>query len=153
MKIMLINGPNLNLLGQREVDIYGSKTLNEIENKLKNIANRENAELICFQSNSEGEMIDQVHDALDLNVQFILINPAAYTHTSIALRDAFLSTSIPFYEVHITDINDREDFRKISYLKDIAQKSFIGHGVKGYEIALLHAIKAVSYTHLRAHET
>ena len=131
MKIMLINGPNLNLLGQREVDIYGSKTLNEIENNLKNIANQENAELICFQSNSEGEMIDQVHDALDLDVQFILINPAAYTHTSIALRDAFLSTSIPFYEVHITDINDREDFRKISYLKDIAQKSFIGHGVKG----------------------
>ena len=138
---MLINGPNLNLLGQREVDIYGSKTLNEIENNLKYIANQENAELICFQSNSEGEMIDQVHDALDLDVQFILINPAAYTHTSIALRDAFLSTSIPFYEVHITDINDREDFRKISYLKDIAQKSFIGHGVKGYEIALLHAIK------------
>ncbi|GIS26178.1 MAG: hypothetical protein CM15mP127_05510 [Gammaproteobacteria bacterium] len=96
MKIMLINGPNLNLLGQREVDIYGSKTLNEIENNLKNIANQENAELICFQSNSEGEMIDQVHDALDLDVQFILINPAAYTHTSIALRDAFLSTSIPF---------------------------------------------------------
>ena len=86
MKIMLINGPNLNLLGQREVDIYGSKTLNEIENNLKNIANQENAELICFQSNSEGEMIDQVHDALDLDVQFILINPAAYTHTSIALR-------------------------------------------------------------------
>ena len=141
MKIMLINGPNLNLLGQREVDIYGCKTLNEIENNLKYIANQENAELICFQSNSEGEMIDQVHDALDLDVQFILINPAAYTHTSIALRDAFLSTSIPFYEVHITDINDREDFRKISYLKDIAQKSFIGHGVKGYEIALLHAIK------------
>ena len=141
MKIMLINGPNLNLLGQREVDIYGSKTLNEIEDNLKNIAHKENAELICFQSNSEGEMIDQVHDALDLDVQFILINPAAYTHTSIALRDAFLSTSIPFYEVHITDINDREDFRKVSYLKDIAQKSFIGHGVKGYEIALLHAIK------------
>ena len=141
MKIMLINGPNLNLLGQREVDIYGSKTLNEIENNLKNIANQENAELICFQSNSEGEMIDQVHDALDLDVQFILINPAAYTHTSIALRDAFLSTSIPFYEVHITDINDRDDFRKISNLKDISKKRFNGNGVKGYEIALMHAIK------------
>ena len=134
------NGPNLNLLGSRETDIYGNTSLEQIESNLCSIAETENCNLTCFQSNAEHELINAVHDAGKNNFNSIIINPAAYTHTSIALRDALSGVGIPFYEVHISDIYKREEFRKFSYLSDIAEKVFCGLGVEGYELALMEAI-------------
>ncbi|MDA9562062.1 type II 3-dehydroquinate dehydratase [Gammaproteobacteria bacterium] len=140
MKILLINGPNLNLLGSRETDIYGNTSLEQIESNLCSIAEKEDCNLTCFQSNAEHELINAVHSAGKNNFNSIIINPAAYTHTSIALRDAFSGVGIPFYEVHISDIYKREEFRKFSYLSDIAEKVFCGLGIEGYELALMEAI-------------
>ena len=142
MNILLINGPNLNLLGMREIDIYGEMTLSELEENLVLIAQNQGHKLHCVQTNAEHEIINAIHDAkFKNNISSIVINPGAFTHTSIAIRDALSGVEIPFYEVHISDINNREDFRKISYLSDIAKKVFSGQGLKGYELALNDAIK------------
>lgn len=142
MNILLINGPNLNLLGMREREIYGEMTLLELEENLVLIALNQGHKLYCIQTNAEHEIINAIHDAkLKNNIDSIVINPGAFTHTSIAIRDALSGVEIPFYEVHITDINNREDFRKFSYLSDIAKKVFAGQGLKGYELALNDAIK------------
>lgn len=137
----MINGPNLNLLGIREKEIYGEITLQELEKKLVLLAKSHHCILNCMQTNAEHEIINAIHDAkLRNNISSIIINPGAYTHTSIAIRDALSGVQIPFYEVHISDINKREDFRKFSYISDLAKKVFTGHGLKGYELALNEAI-------------
>lgn len=140
MNILLINGPNLNLLGRRETDLYGDTTLIELESNLQLMAKSQGCMLECLQSNAEHHLIDAIHNATTDNIKAIIINPAAYTHTSIAIRDALLGVNIPFYEVHISDIYSREKFRHFSYLSDIAEKVFCGLGIKGYEEALLEAI-------------
>ena len=141
MNILMINGPNLNLLGIREKEIYGEITLQELEKKLVLLAKSHHCILNCMQTNAEHEIINAIHDAkLRNNISSIIINPGAYTHTSIAIRDALSGVQIPFYEVHISDINKREDFRKFSYISDLAKKVFTGHGLKGYELALNEAI-------------
>jgi len=141
MKILLINGPNLNLLGSRETGKYGDLSLNELESKLRSIAEDQDCELLCFQSNSEEKIINEIHRAGVENIGVIIINPAAFTHTSIAIRDAFLAVDTPFYEVHITDIKSRESFRHHSYFEDIAIEQISGKGISGYEDAVNKAIK------------
>ena len=141
MKILVLNGPNLNLLGMREKDIYGNETLQDVEHKLKEIAEEVNAVISFYQSNAEHDLIDAIHNAYKTDVELIIFNPAAYTHTSVALRDALLGVSIPFYEVHISDIETREEFRQKSYFSDIAIKVFSGHGTNGYLLALKEALK------------
>ncbi len=136
--ILLLNGPNLNMLGKREPEVYGASTLADIVTALSNDAAALNIELIHLQSNAESVLIDKIHQAYE-KVDFIIINPAAFTHTSIALRDALLSVNIPFIEVHISNVHARESFRSHSYLSDIAQGVICGLGVKGYEFALLAA--------------
>ncbi len=141
MKILVLNGPNLNLLGIREEDIYGQESLETIEKKLENIASESECSIDFYQSNAEHELIEAIHNAYKSDTNIIIFNPAGYTHTSIALRDALLAVQIPFFEVHISDIESREDFRQKSYFSDIAKKVFSGHGTKGYELALKEAIK------------
>tara|TARA_Y100001970_G_scaffold43405_1_gene54118 strand:+ start:7367 stop:7798 length:432 start_codon:yes stop_codon:yes gene_type:complete len=141
MKILVLNGPNLNLLGVREEDIYGNESLQDVEHKLKKIANEVSAEITFYQSNAEHKLIDAIHDAYELGIELIIFNPAAYTHTSIALRDALLAVKIPFYEIHISNIENREEFRQKSYFSDIAVKVFSGHGTNGYLLALKEALK------------
>ena len=136
-----LNGPNLNLLGTREPEIYGSETLQDIETNLLAIAKEENCDLICHQSNAEHELVDLVHSARDEEVKCIIINPGALTHSSIALRDALSGVGIPFIEIHISNIYAREDFRQVSYLSDIAQGVISGLGIEGYELALKTAFK------------
>ena len=140
MKILVLNGPNLNLLGTREESIYGSETLHDIELKLKEIIKNINCEINFFQSNAEHELINEIHKAFKEKTNAIIFNPAGYTHTSVALRDAILAVKIPFFEVHISDIDSREDFRKKSYFSDIAEKVFSGHGTDGYVLALKEAL-------------
>ena len=140
-KYMLLNGPNLNLLGTREPEIYGSETLQDIETNLLAIAKEVNCDLICHQSNAEHELVDLVHSARDENVKCIIMNPGALTHSSIALRDALSGVGIPFIEIHISNIYAREDFRQVSYLSDIAQGVISGLGIEGYELALKTAFK------------
>lgn len=140
-KYMLLNGPNLNLLGTREPEIYGSETLQDIETNLLAIAKEVNCDLICHQSNAEHELVDLVHSAREEGVKCIIINPGALTHSSIALRDALSGVGIPFIEIHISNIYAREDFRQVSYLSDIAQGVISGLGIEGYELALKTAFK------------
>jgi len=130
LKITVIHGPNLNLLGKRETKIYGHVTLDEINKKLHEIALSENIEISFFQSNHEGAIIDCIQDSLESHG--FLINPAAFTHTSIAIRDALLAVNKPFVEVHLSDINNREDFRKISYFSDVAISVVSGLGENSY---------------------
>jgi 3-dehydroquinate dehydratase-2 len=139
-KLLLLNGPNLNLLGQREPGHYGTLTLANIEKKLQQSAKKNNHQLACFQSNAEHKLVDRIHAAQCEEVRFILFNPAAFTHTSIALRDALLATKLPFIEVHLSNVYKREAFRHHSYFSDIAQGCIIGLGPKGYELALDAAI-------------
>jgi len=136
MKILVLNGPNLNMLGVREEDIYGSETLKDIEVKILKIASESNCEVNFYQSNAEHELIESIHQAFKDNTDAIIFNPAGYTHTSVALRDALLAVKIPFLEVHISDIESREEFRQKSYFTDIAEKTISGKGTKGYEMAL-----------------
>ena len=145
-RILLLNGPNLNLLGSREPGIYGSTTLSSIENKLKQAAQARGHELIAVQSNAEHELIDKVQGAKADGVDFVIINPGAYTHTSIALRDAFLAVAMPFIEVHLTNIHAREEFRHRSYLSGIAVGSIVGLGAQGYELALEAACTRLAAT-------
>ena len=135
-RILLLNGPNLNLLGSREPQIYGSATLPSIEAKLKALAGSRGHELVAAQSNAEHELIDRIQGAGSDGIGFVIINPGAYTHTSIALRDAFLAVGIPFIEVHLTNIHAREGFRHHSYLSGIAVGCIVGLGAQGYELAL-----------------
>ena len=137
--ILLLNGPNLNLLGQREPEIYGHKDLNEIENDLKNIASNYGSTLEAFQSNSESDLVNNIQDKSE-NTDFIIINQGGFTHTSVAIRDAILAVAIPFIEIHISNIYSREAFRKESYFSDIAVGTISGLGFKGYELAVLAAI-------------
>lgn len=134
--ILVIQGPNLNLLGTREPGIYGSKTLAEIHAELNLIAQKAGIELQTYQSNHEGELIDCIQKAKQDGVDFILINPGGFTHTSVALRDALAGVAIPFIEVHLSNIHQREAFRKHSYLSDLAIGVICGLGPLGYELAL-----------------
>ncbi len=136
MKLLLLNGPNLNLLGTREPQLYGSTTLPEIEAALQGEAAALGATLSCYQSNHEGALIDRIHAAREEGVQFILINPGGLTHTSVALRDALAGVAIPFVEVHISNIHKREAFRHHSYLSGIAEGVVAGLGTSGYSAAL-----------------
>ena len=141
-RVLVLHGPNLNLLGQREPEIYGRQTLADINSKLTTLAGQANVELSCIQSNAEHELIEAVQQAQG-HYQFIVINPAAYTHTSIALRDAFQAVAIPFIEVHLSNIHARESFRHTSYLSDIAVGVVCGLGAAGYELALQHALSTL----------
>lgn len=134
--VLLLNGPNLNLLGQRELEKYGSKSLSKVVNEVRKLADDFDINLEDFQSNGEGELIDRIHKAKNDAVDYIIFNPGAYTHTSIALRDAMLGVSIPFIEVHISNIYQREKFRKKSYFTDIAVGSIVGFGSYGYLLAM-----------------
>ncbi|MEA3105737.1 MAG: 3-dehydroquinate dehydratase [Gammaproteobacteria bacterium] len=145
-RILLLNGPNLNLLGSREPGIYGSATLASIENKLQEAARARGHELIAVQSNAEHELIDRVQGAKGDGIAFVIINPGGYTHTSIALRDAFLGVAMPFIEVHLTNIHAREEFRHRSYLSGIAVGSIVGLGAQGYELALEAACTRLAAT-------
>ncbi len=138
--ILVIHGPNLNLLGLREPGHYGVDTLDSINQQLIELAKENSTSLSTFQSNHEGEIIDRIHQALTDAVDFIVINPAAFTHTSIALRDALLGSSIPFIEVHLSNVHAREDFRQHSFLSDIATGVISGLGKDSYLLALQAAI-------------
>jgi len=139
--ILVIHGPNLNMLGMREPEKYGSTTLDEINQRLLEIAGDAGHHLIPMQSNAEYELIDRLHDARREKIDFIIINPAAFTHTSVALRDAILASDIPFIEVHISNVHARESFRHHSYFSDIAVGVICGLGPQGYELALQSAIR------------
>ncbi|MAE35648.1 MAG: type II 3-dehydroquinate dehydratase [Oceanospirillaceae bacterium] len=143
-RILLLQGPNLNLLGTREPHIYGSTTLADIEQTLRPAAEAAGHELEQLQSNAEHILIDRIHAARDDGTRFILINPGAFTHTSVAIRDALAGVAIPFIEVHISNVHAREPFRQHSYLSDIAQGVICGLGVQGYELALQAAITQVN---------
>ena len=139
--LLVINGPNLNLLGTREPEHYGSDTLDNINKRLIQKAKDTSFSLECFQSNSEVDLIEQIHQAAKSGVRFILINPAAFTHTSVALRDAISGVDIPFIEIHLSNVHARESFREHSYFSDIAVGVISGLGAYGYELALLAAIE------------
>ncbi|MEA9568137.1 type II 3-dehydroquinate dehydratase [Polynucleobacter sp. AP-Nickl1-40-C4] len=138
--ILVIQGPNLNLLGAREPDVYGKTTLEDIHQRLGELAKAQSVDLDTFQSNHEGELIDRIQKAKQDGVDFIIINPGAFTHTSVALRDVLAGVAIPFTEVHLSNIHQREEFRKHSYLSDIATGVICGLGAIGYELALQAAI-------------
>lgn len=142
--ILVLNGPNINLLGKREPGHYGNETLASILATLEQEATSAGHQLQQLQSNSEAALIERIHQAGDENVQFILINPAAFTHTSVALRDALLGVAIPFIEIHLSNTHARESFRHHSYFSDIAQGIIIGLGGQGYSLALQAAIKQLS---------
>ncbi len=137
--ILVLNGPNLNLLGRREPGIYGAATLDDIRERLMAVASELGVALEFRQSNMEGELVEMIHRAAGVH-DFIVINPAAYTHTSVALRDALLGVAIPFIEVHISNVHAREPFRHHSYLSDIASGVICGFGTEGYEYALRRAV-------------
>jgi 3-dehydroquinate dehydratase-2 len=143
-KILILNGPNLNLLGEREPEIYGYESLEDISAGLDEVVREINVELSHQQFNSEAELIDEIHNAKKEKMNFIIFNPGAFTHTSIALRDALLGVSIPFIEIHISNVFAREDFRKKSFLSDIAVGVISGHGVFGYELALMSALNIIN---------
>ena len=139
--LLLINGPNLNLLGSREPEVYGATTLAEIEQAAVAQAQEMGATLTHYQSNHEGELIDRIHAARGEGVTAIVINPGGFTHTSVALRDALAGVAIPFVEVHISNIHKRESFRHHSYLSDVAAGVVCGFGVDGYRYAIEFALK------------
>jgi len=139
--ILVLHGPNLNLLGQREPDIYGSTTLADIDLGLEQLARERGHHLLHMQSNAEYELVERVQDARREGVNFILINPAAFTHTSVALRDALSAVDIPFIEIHLSNVHAREEFRQLSYFSDLAQGVICGLGAQGYELGLLAALQ------------
>ena len=136
---LLINGPNLNLLGSREPDVYGATRLADIETRAAELAAELGHELSCFQSNAEHELIDRVQQAGADGVDFIILNPGGFTHTSVALRDALLAVGIPFIEIHLSNTFAREEFRQHSFFSDIANSCLFGFGAHGYELAMLAA--------------
>ncbi len=139
--ILVINGPNLNLLGSRETEFYGKDTLEAINARLAKRAGEGGARLATYQSNSEAELVERIQQARREGVDFILINPAAYTHTSVAMRDALAAVGIPFVEVHLSNVFARESFRRESYFTDIAVGIISGLGASGYELALEFALQ------------
>lgn len=143
-RVLFLNGPNLNLLGQREPEVYGQLSLSDLNDLMADKASRLSLALTTYQSNIEGELVNRVHQAKLDGVDFIVINPGAYTHTSVAIRDAFLGTEIPFIEVHLSNIFSRESFRHQSYLSDIAVGVISGFGAHGYELALQAAAEQLS---------
>jgi len=140
MRILVLHGPNLNLLGTREPEVYGSTTLAQIDSDLVRRGEDGSATVVCFQSNHEGALIDTVQAARDDGTGFIIINPAALTHTSIGLRDALAAVAVPFIEVHLSNIHRREPFRQHSYFSDLAVGVICGLGASGYRLALDHAL-------------
>ena len=144
--MLLLNGPNLNLLGNREPAVYGTDTLETIEKRATAVARETGNELITFQSNAEHELIERIHKARAEGVAFLIVNPGAFTHTSIALRDAILATGLPFIEVHLSNPHAREAFRRQSYFSDIAIGVISGLGVLGYEAAVRAAAQRLART-------
>ncbi len=142
--LLLINGPNLNLLGSREPGLYGETKLADVESRLTSLAQEQGHELQCFQSNAEHEIVDRIQQAAIDKADFILLNPGAFTHTSIAIRDALLAVSIPFIEIHLSNVFAREDFRHNRYFSDIAAGCLIGLGAYGYELALEAATRQLA---------
>jgi 3-dehydroquinate dehydratase-2 len=143
-RVLVVHGPNLNLLGTREPSIYGDETLAAINRRLAAAGRAAGAELLSFQSNVEGALIDRVQRAKGEKVDFIILNPAGYTHTSVALRDALAGVAIPFIEVHLSNVQAREAFRHRSYFSDLAVGTICGLGSRGYDFALEYALKASS---------
>lgn|SRR5690606_8447120 len=141
-RILVLHGPNLNLLGTREPEVYGTLTLADINQRLQEIAAAQGAELAVYQSNHEGELVDRIQEAGRDGTQYIIVNAAAYTHTSVAIRDALSGVKIPFVEVHLSNVYRREAFRHHSYLSDVAQGVIAGLGAFGYEAALQYALAA-----------
>jgi len=139
-RILVLNGPNLNLLGKREPGIYGAATLDDIVSRLQQLSTSMNVDLTHKQSNAEYELVDTIHQAMG-QIDFILINPAAFTHTSVAIRDALLGVAIPFIEIHLSNVHAREPFRHHSYLSDVAKGVICGLGADGYEFALTAAVR------------
>ncbi len=139
-KLLVLHGPNLNLLGKREPEHYGASDLAAIDSRLQSLASDAGHHLECFQSNAEHALVERIHAAGETSVAFIIFNPAAYTHTSIGLRDALLAVAIPFIEVHLSNVYRREDFRHHSYFSDIAVGIIAGLGAQGYELALAAAL-------------
>lgn len=144
MQILVLHGPNLNLLGVREPQVYGATTLEQINTALSQRAALRGATLSAFQSNHEGALIDRVHAARTDGTTFIVINPGAYTHTSVALRDAFAGVAIPFIEVHLSNVHRREPFRHHSYFSDLAEGVIVGLGAMGYQLALDAALERLN---------
>lgn len=138
--ILVLHGPNLNLLGNREPEVYGRTTLDEINARLTELAKQQRASLICFQSNAEAALVERVQQARADNIHFIVINPAAFTHTSVALRDALAAVAIPFIEIHLSNVFAREAFRKESFFSDLAVGVISGLGASGYEFAVQYAL-------------
>jgi 3-dehydroquinate dehydratase II len=145
-RVLLLNGPNLNLLGTREPAVYGTDTLESIEKRVAAVAREAGHELLAFQSNAEHELIDRIHAARTEGVAFLIVNPGAFTHTSIALRDAILATGLPFIEVHLSNTHSRETFRRHSYFSDIAVGVIGGLGAYGYEAAMRAAALRLART-------
>ena len=143
--ILVLHGPNLNLLGIREPGIYGADTLDSINSTLTELAITAGHHLLAMQSNAEYELIERIHAARQEGINYILFNPAAFTHTSVALRDALLGVAIPFIEVHLSNVHQREDFRKLSYFSDIATGVICGFGAHGYTLALNAALSALEH--------
>lgn len=142
--VLVLNGPNLNLLGTREPGIYGRENLEHIERRLRSAAEGSAVGLEFYQTNQEGALVERIHQAGRDGVDFIIINPAAYTHTSIAIRDALAAVSIPFIEVHLSNIHAREPFRHNSYVSDLAVGTISGLGSQGYELALAYALRELT---------
>jgi 3-dehydroquinate dehydratase-2 len=140
MDVLVINGPNLNSLGTREPEIYGSTTLADIEAAAVAQGRAAGLSVATFQSNHEGDIVDRLHTAREQGVRFVIINPGAFTHTSVAIRDAFAAVAIPFVEVHISNVHAREEFRRHSYLSDIAVGVLAGFGAYGYQLAMSFVI-------------
>ena len=141
--ILVLHGPNLNLLGEREPEVYGNVTLADINARLEQLARDRGHHLLYMQSNAEYELVERIQDARHEGVNFIIINPAAFTHTSVALRDALAAVDIPFIEVHLSNTHAREEFRQHSYFSDLASGLILGLGARGYEFALDAAISTL----------
>lgn len=137
MKLLVINGPNINMLGIREVNIYGSESYDKLLKLLEEVAAEENIEIEKFQSNHEGAIVDIIQKSYK-KIDGIVINPAAYTHTSVAILDALKAVSIPTVEVHISKVSEREDFRQVNFIRDYVIKSFEGYGIEGYKKAIIY---------------
>ncbi|MEO6075459.1 MAG: type II 3-dehydroquinate dehydratase [Dokdonella sp.] len=145
--ILLLNGPNLNLLGSREPEVYGRETLDDIERDLRDLAAAAGASLDCFQSNAEHALIDRIHAARGERIDYIIINPGAFTHTSIALRDALSAVAIPFAEVHLSNVHALEEFRRHSYISDLAIGVVTGFGADSYRMAMEAILRRLATAH------
>jgi 3-dehydroquinate dehydratase-2 len=142
-RVLVLNGPNLNLLGTREPALYGTDSLAAIESELTEVARRSGAEVVFFQSNHEGALVDRIQGARLDGTDFLIINAGAFTHTSVAIRDALAAVSLPFVEVHLSNVHRREQFRQHSYLSDLAVGTIVGLGAAGYRFALQYALDYV----------